>query len=516
MKIKQYKTYTEILYILVLGIVTSLSLPPYNYWLINFITFSLLFIFLFKNQNKNSNYFFIYGYIFGFGYFVSNLYWIPLSLLYDNNFKFFIPFAIILIPAFLSLFYAVAFLIFKLLLDTKSIILNILLFSLTLGLFEFIRGTILSGFPWNLFAYSFSENINFIQITSLIGVYAFNTILITIFSIPSILFLNKKKYDIIGFFLIAILTVSIYLYGSFKVKVINNLKATTLPVEIKILSTKIPIERFYLNVDVEETLIKLVELSSPKKNDNTLFIWPEGIIPNTNLEELKNEFYYLIKKSFSKNHTILFGINDQKIENGKIKVYNSLSVIDNKADVIFNYHKNKLVPFGEFLPLENILSKVGLKTLTNNYQSYSASSERKLFNLNKSGTIKILPLICYEIIYSGKLSLNNNYNFIVNISEDGWFGNSIGPSQHFAHSIFRSVEYGKYTLRSANNGISAIVDPSGKIINMLNTNNEGVISIKKMVKTNNTLFSTYGNKIYFLVILLYIFLIFSFKKLRNE
>ena len=167
-------------------------------------------------------------------------------------------------------------------------------------------------------------------------------------------------------------------------------------------------------------------------------------------------------------------------------------------------------------PDKNILSKVGLKTLTNNYQSYSASSERKLFNLNKSGTIKILPLICYEIIYSGKLSLNNNYNFIVNISEDGWFGNSIGPSQHFAHSIFRSVEYGKYTLRSANNGISAIVDPSGKIINMLNTNNEGVISIKKMVKTNKTLFSTYGNKIYFLVILLYIFLIFSFKKLRNE
>ena len=79
------------------------------------------------------------------------------------------------------------------------------------------------------------------------------------------MFLNKKKYDIIGFFLISILTVSIYLYGSFKVKVINNLKATTLPVEIKILSTKIPIERFYLNVDVEETLIKLVELSSPKK-----------------------------------------------------------------------------------------------------------------------------------------------------------------------------------------------------------------------------------------------------------
>ena len=94
----------------------------------------------------------------------------------------------------------------------------------------------------------------------------------------------------------------------------------------------------------------------------------------------------------------------------------------------------------KFLPLENILSKIGFKVLTNNYQSYSAGSERILFNFRSN--IKILPLICYEIIYSGKLSKDNNYDFIVNISEDGWFGNSIGPYQHFTHSIFRSIETG--------------------------------------------------------------------------
>ena len=86
-------------------------------------------------------------------------------------------------------------------------------------------------------------------------------------------------------------------------------------------------------------------------------------------------------------------------------------------------------------------------------------------------------MICYEIIYSGKTkSKNNDYNFIVNISEDGWFGNSIGPHQHFSHSIFRSIEYGKYTLRSANNGISALlIDPLGSIINKIDINSEGVI-----------------------------------------
>ena len=114
------------------------------------------------------------------------------------------------------------------------------------------------------------------------------------------------------------------------------------------------------------------------------------------------------------------------------------------------------------------------------------------------------------------MSENYNYNIIINISEDGWFGNSIGPYQHFAHTVFRSIEYGKYTLRSANNGISPIVDPSGAIIEKINLNNKGVISIKQIKKVDKTLFSELGNKIYFLLILLYIFLIFLFMRLKNE
>ena len=114
------------------------------------------------------------------------------------------------------------------------------------------------------------------------------------------------------------------------------------------------------------------------------------------------------------------------------------------------------------------------------------------------------------------MSKDFDYNIIINISEDGWFGNSIGPYQHFAHTVFRSIEYGKYTLRSANNGISAIVDPSGAILEKINLNKEGVISIKQIKKVDKTLFSELGNKMYFLMILLYIFLIFLFMKLKNE
>ena len=91
--------------------------------------------------------------------------------------------------------------------------------------------------------------------------------------------------------------------------------------------------------------------------------------------------------------------------------------------------------------------------------------------------MKILPLICYEIIYSGKIFSNSNFDYIVNISEDGWFGRSIGPEQHFIHSIFRSIESGKYLLRSANNGASAIINPMGVVEQKVDINNSGYLDL---------------------------------------
>ena len=130
--------------------------------------------------------------------------------------------------------------------------------------------------------------------------------------------------------------------------------------------------------------------------------------------------------------------------------------------------------------------------------------------------VKILPLICYEIIYSGKIFTNNNFDYIVNISEDGWFGKSIGPEQHLTHSIFRAIESGKYVLRSANNGTTAIINPLGVIEQKIDINKSGYIDLIESRKIETTLFSKFGNKIFGLIILLYIFLIFSFNKLKNE
>ena len=130
--------------------------------------------------------------------------------------------------------------------------------------------------------------------------------------------------------------------------------------------------------------------------------------------------------------------------------------------------------------------------------------------------IKLLTLICYEIIYSGEIFNNHEFDYIVNISEDGWFGQSIGPRQHFVHSVLRAIESGKYVVRSSNNGIAAIINPLGIIEQRVKFGESGYVDLKEKKNIQPTIFSKYGNKIFGLLILLYIFLIFSFNKIKND
>ena len=142
--------------------------------------------------------------------------------------------------------------------------------------------------------------------------------------------------------------------------------------------------------------------------------------------------------------------------------------------------------------------------------------KRKILSLgDKFDSKAILPLICYEIIYSGKVKIKSQHpDLVINISEDAWFGNSIGPYQHFSKAIFRSVEEGVFIARSANKGISAFINPNGEVLKSLNTGEKGNIELNFPYFYKATLFSKYGNKIFFLIIFMYIFLILIFKKFK--
>jgi len=511
------KLFIELIFLALLGALTSLSLPPFNYFIINFFTFALFFYFLIKKSNniENKKLFFVYGWIFGFGYFSTNLYWISISLTFDQNYKFLIPLAIFIIPSFLALFYGLIsflFLSFK----PKNVLGALLWFSLVFGVLEFARGSILTGFPWNLIAYSFSNQSEFISIISIIGTYGFNLFCILVFTCPAILLIKNTNRAITFNISIFLTVVLILIYGSVYKKKFNNTNDKYFNYKIRVIGSQIDLKRFYSDVDPVVIIRDLIKISKPDLNDKTIFIWPEGIVPDITKETLI-EYKWLFKENFNENHLFIIGINSQVIKNGSRNYFNTFSVYDANLNLINSYNKINLVPFGEFLPIENVLKNIGLRSLTNNYQSFSSGFKRDIIEINQQNfSLRILPLICYEIIYSGKLFTDSNFELIINISEDGWFGKSIGPKQHFSHSIFRAIESGKYVVRSSNNGIAAIINPLGVVEQNIELGKSGYIDLNKVKKIKPTLFSQYGNKIFVLLILMYIFLILLFNRFKNE
>ena len=510
------KSYIESIFLIVLGAASSLSLPPYNYLIINFFTFSVFFIFLFKKSKiiQAKTNFFLYGWLFGFGYFLSSLYWISIALTFDQNFKFLIPLTIILIPAFLGIFYGcftLCFIISK----PKKIITSFFIFSLFFGIFEFIRGSILTGFPWNLIAFSFVNQLEILSVTSLIGTYGFNLFCISLFASPAIFLLSQTKKNISISIVFLALPFLFYFYGSTYKETFLASDKIIYDYKVRAIGSNISLDRFYSNIEPVSVIKDLIDISDPNKDDKTIFVWPEGILPDIYQKELV-EYKWLFENSFNENHLLTIGTNSRVSKDGNTNYFNSLSIYDQNLNLLYDYNKVNLVPFGEFLPFENILKNIGLRVITNNYYSFSRGNQREIIEINREGfSLKILPLICYEIIYSGKLFENQSFDLIINISEDGWFGNSIGPDQHFTHSVFRAIESGKYILRSANNGVAAIINPLGIVEKKVNFGKSGYIDFKESKKIKPTLFFKYGNKIFIILIFLYIFIIFSFNRIKK-
>ena len=267
------KFYIELIFLIFLGALTSLSLPPFNYFLINFLTFSLFYVFLIKKLKfkKNKKIFFLYVWLFGFGYFLSNLYWISISLTFDENFKFLIPLATIIVPGFLALFYASAVYLF-IILKTKKNLSSFFLFSLIFGIIEYLRGSIFTGFPWNLIAYSFSNQIEILNIISIIGTYSFNLFCISLFTSPSIFILKENKKEIIVCMIFLLTTISFYFFGSQNLEKFYKEEVNKHDYKIRLIASNISIDRFYNNIDQVSAITDLIEISSPQKNKKIIYI----------------------------------------------------------------------------------------------------------------------------------------------------------------------------------------------------------------------------------------------------
>jgi len=510
------------LFPLILGSLTVFSFQPFNYNFINFIIMPILFLVTTYVQKKSKNRYrkrpyllnlFLIGYLFGVGFFLAGTYWVSHSLTFDESLNFLIPITIVGLPLFLGLFFGFANLIVGPFLKNNFV--SILLFASSLALMDFLRAKIFTGFPWNLWAYTWSWMPDTLQLLPILGFFSFNLFCIIIYCAP-LLLIFRNKFGYTTFILIGIIFFGNYIYGSSVLKKNNKYLEKELLLSDASIFTKIISPGFDLKYDlspeeVEKKIYKLIKYSSPEKKKKTLFVWPEGIFTGYNFEQIK-QYKFLFEKAFSDKHLILFGINT--VVEGEVnnQTFNSLVIINNKFEVVFKYDKIKLVPFGEFLPFENILSNIGLEKITEGSGSFSKGKNANIFLLEK---LKLLPLICYEIIFPELSQSQKQKNLIVNISEDAWFGETIGPNQHMAKAIFRSIESNVFLIRSANKGFSAFIDNKGNIKKMLNPNEAGVIELNVPL-INNTQKKYKIDLIFLTLLLTCIFIFIIFNKNENK
>mgnify|MGYP003950840253 FL=1 len=515
---KYFNNRLLILYLIpfILGSLTIFSFQPFNFLFINFLILPLFFYLItYINKKSKGVYrkkpykknFFLYGLSFGFGFYLSGVSWIVNSLTFDENFKIFIPIALIFIPLFLGLF--MAFTILFIGPHLKFSFSSIVLFSTSLAFSDYLRAKLFTGFPWNLWVYSSSTINEFLQILNIVGLYSLNLLVITLYTLPIIFFLSLSKLrKLIIFTTTVFLIFVLFIFGNYEInKNKKNLDVVDNKIYVKIISPNFDL-KYGLSVEqIEERLKKLIKYSNPIKDKETLFIWPEGVFSGYSYDEILI-FKNIVFNNFSDKHLIIFGAN--KLDQKSGKYFNSMLVVNNNLKIIQSYNKTKLVPFGEFVPFENFLNKFGFKKITEGHGSFLKGNKNENILIDK---LNILPLICYEVIFTDLIQKSNvETNLIINISEDGWFGNTIGPDQHFTKSIFRAIENNTFLLRSTNKGISAIIDNKGKIIKQLDRNEAGNIELDvPLIKSNKA-----KNDLIFFILLITYLVIFQILKVKSK
>ena len=452
----------------IFGAVSSLAFAPFYLCVIFF--FSLYYLLnKLKEFNSLKQSFYI-GWWFGFGYFIGNCYWYCHSLLLEPlKHAWLIPFAISIIPAYLACYigfttFFTYFAVSKYTIKNKFFI--TIIFSFFWVFFEYLRGVIFTGFPWNLLCYCLSFSPLLIQTVSLWGCYIFSFFLLTIFT--SIWVLNDKRYKMYSLYYIALI-LFIILFGFIRLKN-TEIKFSTYKVRIVQPNTSLKEEYIF---SPKERLDKLIDISLDNISDIKYIIWPENALPDYVLTYQNNGMSDYIGEKLGNKVLITGGL---RVDERKNKVYNSVFVINN-GKVLDYYDKYNLVPFGEFIPFRKIFSFIN--AIANGIDLYKAEQRKKIIKIDDNFPI-FSPNICYESIFPS--SINKNADLIINFTNDFWFGKTSGPYQHFDALKFRALENSIPTIRVANSGISAVIDKYGRVIQETKLGESAVLDVEIELK----------------------------------
>jgi apolipoprotein N-acyltransferase len=484
------------------GALSALAMAPFDAWPVLAVTLPVL-VWLLDGAGAGTaglRSAFASGWWFGFGYFVAGLYWIGMAVLVEaDRFAWALPLAVFAIPAGLALFTGVGAVLARLLWRPGTS--RILAFAAAFTAAEWLRGHVFTGFPWNSFGYAIAAVPALAQTASLVGLWGLTLITLAAFATPAAL---ADDRDItprpwLPMALAAAALVALAGYGGWR---LATTEITAVDgVKLRIMQPNVPQDEKFRPAAKQAIMDRYIALSDQATGpetrgvrDVTHLIWPESAFPFF----LEREPDALARIADLLPPGVVLITGAARIEPPAPpaaplpRVYNSIRVVGDDGAILATYDKVHLVPFGEFLPLQGLMDAVGLEPLTRVHGGFTAGT--RVHALAVPGLPPASPLICYEAIFPGAVVPRGaRPGFLLNVTNDAWFGITPGPYQHFAQARLRTIEEGLPLVRGANNGISAIVDPLGRVQRRLSLGEGGVIDGTLPRALAPTAYARYGD-----------------------
>jgi apolipoprotein N-acyltransferase len=445
------------------------------------------------------------GWWWGFGYFLAGLYWIGAAFLVEAEvFAVFMPVAVLLMPAGLALFYAAAAALAASF--WKSGVWRVLALALSLSAMEWLRGHVLSGFPWNVLGYALTYPLPLLQGAALLGIYGLTLVAVLVFALPPILWSDaapSSRQRRVAAAAIAVLPLAMLaLFGYARLAFAT---VETVPgVKFRIVQPSVPQREKWRREHQGRFFRDHLDLSArdPAGTPDRLagvthVVWPEAAMPFAPLDH--PEALSAIGDLLPEGTVLIAGA--VRVERGAPagpgapRFFNSLLVLGRGGMLLTFYDKIYLVPFGEFLPLRGLLHLIGLREIASRGAYGSGPTPRPL--LQVPGLPPAVPLICYEAVFPAAIVQGRERPaVIVNLTNDGWFGNTSGPHQHFHQARVRGVEEGLPLIRAANNGISGAFDAYGRVLGRLELDSRGVIDVALPTNVAPPPYARFGDTIF--------------------
>ena len=483
----------RLLFAFLAGAVSALGFAPVEFFPALLLGFAAL-VLLLDGADQSPHPFrkaAVSGWAFAFGQYLVGWHWIGYAFLVDPSAHLWqMPFALIFLTGGLAIYAGVACALALCFWQDGPA--RLLVFAVFYAVSEWVRGHALTGFPWNLQAYGWGASWAVMQSAALVGAYGLSFLTILLGASLAEFCAAPRR---IGMpVAIVLLFVGLWGYGTFQ---LTETPINTVPnMLVRLVQPDVPQNQKYVRRYVVRNWQRLLNLSNAP-GPVSLIVWPEAATPF--LLARSPVALDAIATLTRGGRTLMTGSARAASSADRISFYNSLYIFGPGGRQEAVYDKSHLVPFGEYVPFASLLNRIGITKLTEGQAGFSSGDGPHTYHV--PGVPDVTPLICYEIIFPGAVTARQRPGWLVNVTDDSWFGPWAGPIQHLLIARVRAIEEGLPVARAANTGISAMIDPMGRMTAHLDLGHMGVVDAPLPRALAPTLYARFGDTLFVLLLL---------------